>query len=85
MLLLMRKQQVLNSRQQNDGKNGDKMINTEKYTVQYNGHLFDGDTDGFNSHNYDRFEDAMRVYNMYPNVIIHDNEYGVTYENGDWH
>ena len=34
----------------------------ERYTVWYEGHLFEGDSDGLNEHGYDRWEDAMGVY-----------------------
>ena len=31
----------------------------EKYTVWYEGHLFEGDSDGFNEHGYDRIMSMM--------------------------
>ena len=58
----------------------------EKYTVGYEGILFDGDTEGHNKHNYDNWEDAKAVYDMAPDIVsIKDNEYGMIFENGDWH
>lgn len=56
----------------------------EKYTVCYKGYIFDGDTDGYNRHNFDSFEKAMEIYNNYPDVSIRDNEYGLVFEYGDW-
>ena len=55
----------------------------EKYTVCYTGHIFDGDSDGYNCHNYDRWEDAIEVFRNYPDVTIRDNEYGLIFD-GDW-
>lgn len=56
----------------------------EKYSVCYKGHIFEGDTDGYNVHGYDRWEDAIAIYNSYPGVTIKDNEYGLTFADGDW-
>lgn len=60
---------------------------TEKYTVHYKGYIFDGDTNEWNSFSTDKWEDAIEFYNAYSNdteVCIKDNEYGVTFANGDW-
>ena len=57
----------------------------ERYTVWYEGYLFDGDTDGYNEHGYDRFEDAIALYHAYGDMIhIEDNEYGLSFDYGDW-
>ena len=57
----------------------------ERYSVCYKGYIFEGDTDGYNEHGYDRWEDAMAIYNAYAGIIsIHDNEYDVTFSNGVW-
>ena len=59
----------------------------ERYTVRYKGNIFQGDTDGWNSFNTDRWEDAIEVYHTYGDateVSIKDNEYGVVFEDGDW-
>lgn len=57
----------------------------ERYTVWYEGYIFEGDTDGFNEHNYDRWEDAISLYNAYGDMIhIRDNEYGVSFDYGEW-
>ena len=51
----------------------------------YEGHLFEGDSDGFNEHGYDGWEDAIALYNTYGDMIhIKDNEYDVTFEYGEW-
>lgn len=57
----------------------------ERYTVWYKGYLFDGDTDGYNEHGYDKFEDAITLYDAYGDMIhIKDNEYGVSFDYGEW-
>ena len=57
----------------------------EKYTVWYEGYLFVGDTDGYNEHHYDNWEDAIALYNAYGDMIhIKDNEYGLSFDYGDW-
>lgn len=57
----------------------------EKYSVCYRGYLFKGDSEGYNEHGYDRWEDAKAIYDAYPDIVsIRDNEYGVTFSNGDW-
>jgi hypothetical protein len=59
----------------------------ERYTVRYNGNIFEGDKDGWNSFNTDRWEDAIALYHQYGNVIeisIKDNEYDVVFEDGEW-
>ena len=56
-----------------------------RYTVWYTGYLFHGDTDGYNYHYYDKFEEAISLYNTYGDMIhIKDNEYGVSFEYGEW-
>ena len=58
----------------------------ERYTVMYKGFLFEGDSDGYNKHNFDRWEDAYTIYQAYPDIVsIRDNEYGVTLEDGEWY
>lgn len=58
-----------------------------KYTVHYKGHIFEGDTDEWNAFSTDKWDDAIGFYHSYSNdteVCIKDNEYGVTFANGDW-
>lgn len=56
-----------------------------KYTVWYEGYLFVGDTNGYNEHDIDKWEDAIALYHAYGNMIhIKDNEYGVSFDNGEW-
>ena len=58
----------------------------ERYTVRYKGNIFQGDKDGWNSFNTDRWEDAIAFYHQYENVTyvsIKDNEYDVVFD-GDW-
>lgn len=67
------------------GNEIDEYEQIEKYTVWYEGHLFEGDKDGYNEHGYDKFEDAMALYKAYGDMIhIRDNEYGVVFEYGEW-
>ena len=63
----------------------DEYEQIEKYSVCYRGYLFKGDSKGYNEHGYDRWEDAKAIYDAYPDIVsIRDNEYGVTFEKGDW-
>ena len=56
-----------------------------KYTLHYEGSLFEGDTDGWNHQHYDRWEDIHSVFSFYAHYVeegqmdmyITDNEYGV--------
>lgn len=67
------------------GNEQDVYEEIERYTVWYEGFLFEGDTDGFNEHNYDSFDDAMSLYHAYGDMIhIRDNEYGVSFDYGEW-
>ena len=57
----------------------------ERYTVWYEGYLFEGDFDGLNEHVYDKWEDAIALYVAYGDMIrIRDNRYDVTFEYGEW-
>ena len=57
----------------------------EKYSVRYKGFLFEGDSEDWNEHRYDKWEDAKAIYDAYPDMVsIKDNEYGIIFENGDW-
>ena len=57
----------------------------ERYTVWYEGHLFEGDSDGLNEHGYDKWEDAIALYVAYGDMIhIKDNRYDVTFDCGEW-
>lgn len=53
----------------------------EKYSICYKGYLFDGDSEGYNVHGYDRWEDTKAIYDAYPDIVsTRDNEYGVTFQ-----
>ena len=57
----------------------------ERYTVWYEGYLFEGDSDGLNEHGYDKWEDVIALYVAYGDMIrIRDNRYDVTFEYGEW-
>lgn len=57
-----------------------------RYSVIYEGYLFEGDTDGLNIHGYDKFEDAVALYDFYGDMIhIKDNDYDITFANGEWY
>ena len=57
-----------------------------RYTVSYEGHIFEGDSDGYNSHGYDRWDDAQSLIYAYGDVIrVDDNYYGCTWEKGEWY
>lgn len=67
------------------GNEIDEYEQKAKYTVWYEGYLFDGDTDGYNEHDIDNWKDAIAIYHAYGDMIhIRDNEYGVTFDYGDW-
>lgn len=56
-----------------------------RYTVIYDGYLFDGDSDGVNMHHYDDFKSCIELYYAYGDMIeIEDNIYGVTFSHGSW-
>ena len=58
---------------------------TERYTVWYEGQLFEGDKAGYNEHGFDRWEEAIALYHTYGDIIhIRDNEYGCSFDNGEW-
>lgn len=57
-----------------------------RYTVCYEGYLFVGDSDGLNIHYYDRWDEVQSLMRAYPDIIeVHDNEYGVTWQGGEWY
>lgn len=57
-----------------------------RYTVIYEGYLFCGDSDGLNFHDYDRWDEVNSLINAYGDFItVKDNEYGVTWANGEWY
>ena len=67
------------------GNEVDEYEQIERYTVWYEGHLFEGDSDGLNEHGYDKWEDAIALYVAYGDMIrIRDNRYDVTFEYGEW-
>ena len=67
------------------GKEVNEYEQIERYTVWYEGYLFDGDKDGYNEHGYDKFEDDIALNHAYGDMIhIKDNEYGVSFDYGEW-
>ena len=67
------------------GNEIDEYEQIERYSIRYEGYLFDGDSEGFNEHGIDKWEDARAIYDAYPDIIsIHDNQYGCTFSNGEW-
>ena len=57
-----------------------------RYTVSYEGNLFVGDSDGLNFHDYDRWDDVQSLMHAYGDIItVHDNEYDVRWQNGEWY
>lgn len=60
-----------------------------RYSVVYKGYLFDGDNvDGYNTYGTDSWDDAISLYYRYHSdgmdIYIRHNEYGVTFEDGEW-
>ena len=67
------------------GNEIDEYEQIERYTVWYDGCLFDGDADGYNEHGYDTWEDVIALYDVYGDMIhIKDNYYGVSFDYGEW-
>lgn len=69
------------------GNEIDEYEQIERYTVGYEGKLFEDDTDVWNEHGYDKWEDAIELYNRYGNIVqilIKDNKYDVVFANGEW-
>lgn len=67
------------------GNEIDEYEQRARYTVCYEGYLFEGDTDGLNEHDYDRWEDAIALYDAYGDMIhIKDNLYDVSFDYGEW-
>ena len=57
-----------------------------RYTIIYEGYLFYGDSDGLNFHDCDRWDEVNSLMNAYGDFItVKDNEYGVTWANGEWY
>ena len=57
-----------------------------RYTVMYEGYLFDGDkADGLNMHDYDNWDEVQSLINFYGDVIeVRDNWYDVHWYKGGW-
>lgn len=67
------------------GNEIDEYEQIERYTVWYEGYIFAGDTDGYNEIQIDEWEKAIELYNVYGDMIhIQDNEYGVSFDYGEW-
>ena len=63
----------------------DEYEQIERYSVFYDGKIFEEDTDGYNEHGYDNWLDAIALYDAYGDMIhIRDNKYGITFEYGEW-
>lgn len=68
------------------GNEIDEYEQIERYSVRYKGKLFEGDSDGYNERGVDRWEDAIAIYNAYPDIVsIHDNQYDCTFSKGEWY
>lgn len=73
-----------------DNDEEDNFYKKPRYTLIYKGYIFDGDNvNGWNSHDYDDWDEVISVYNTYKNdgidMYIDHNEYGVTFHNGEWY
>lgn len=67
------------------GNEIDEYEQKSRYTVLYEGRIFEGDTDGLNVRDYDKLEDAIALYYAYGDAIhIKDNQYDVSFDYGDW-
>lgn len=55
-----------------------------KYSIHYEGYIFDGDSDGWNHHDEDDWQNVSWMMNAYPDIYVEDNEYGVVWHQGEW-
>ena len=63
----------------------DNFDNSKRYSIIYEGYLFEGDSKGMNRHDFERFDDALEIYHHYGDIIqIDDNYYGVSLIGGEW-
>lgn len=60
-----------------------------RFSLCYFGYIFDGDSNDYNEHGYDRWSDVIEIYKAYhdsvPGMEIHDNKYSVTFANDEWY
>lgn len=66
------------------GNEIDEYEQIERYSLIYEGYIFEGDSEGFNERGIDSWEEALLLYYAYPNITIHDNKYGCTFSKGEW-
>lgn len=68
------------------GNEIDEYEQVYKYTVWYKGYIFvDDKEDDFNEHGYDRWDDVQELIDAYGDMIhVIDNEYCVSFDNGEW-
>lgn len=65
---------------------GDDAEDEPRYSVMYDGYLFDGDSDGLNIHPYEKWEDVQTLINAYGDIIeVKDNYYDVHWSHGEWY
>lgn len=57
-----------------------------RYTVVYDGYLFEGDKETNNRHDTDDWDWVCSLIDAYGDVIVvEDNYYGVTFAKGEWY
>ena len=56
-----------------------------RYTVIYEGSYFYDDCEGLNFHDYDNWADLQGLLCIIPGIEVKDNEYGVTWFEGEWY
>ena len=55
------------------------------YTVFYEGRLMEGDTENYNEHECETWEEAFALYDAHRDTVhIKDNINGITLERGNW-
>ena len=55
-----------------------------RWAIGYEGFLFEGDSDYINVRDCDSLEEAMSIYNRYPEIQIFDWLEGAVFCNGEW-
>ena len=68
------------------GNEIDEYEQIERYSIRYEGVLFEGDKEGYNERTTDSWDEAITIYDAYPDIVsIHDNQYDCTFANGEWY
>lgn len=62
----------------------EEIWNGPAYTIIYEGYLFDGDTEGFNKHDYNNWDEVKSILEDNPSITVRNNVWGIYLVNGEW-